>query len=61
MKEALAEVGICRLEEGLLNKLRFADNTAIIVKTQEELQDMVNKMVSTARKYGMEINIDNNK
>ena len=31
---------------------------AIIVKTQEELQDMVNRLVDTGRKYGMEINTD---
>ena len=29
---------------------------AIIAKTQEELQDMVNRLVDTGRKYGMEIN-----
>jgi hypothetical protein len=31
---------------------------AIIAKTQEELQDMLNRLVDTGRKYGMEINID---
>ena len=31
---------------------------AIIAETQEELQDMVNRLVDTRRKYGMEINID---
>ena len=36
----------------------FADDTAIITKTQEELQDMVNRLVDTGKKYGMEINID---
>ena len=34
------------------------DDTAIIAKTQEELQDMVNRLVDTGRKYGKEINID---
>ena len=29
-----------------------------IAKTQEELQDMVNRLVDTGRKYGLEINID---
>ena len=38
--------------------VRFADDTAIIAKTQEELQYMVNRLVDTGRKYGMEINID---
>ena len=41
----------------LLNKVRFADDTANIAKTQE-LQDMVKRLVDTGRKYGMEINID---
>ena len=42
----------------IINKVRFADDTAIIAKIQEELQDMVNRLVNTGRKYGMEINID---
>ena len=39
----------------IINKVRFV---AIIAKTQEELQDMVNRLVDTGRKYGIEINID---
>ena len=54
----LAEVEDFKIGESIINKVRFADNTAIIVKTQEELQDMVNRLVATGRKYGMEINID---
>ena len=37
---------------------RFADDTAIIGKTQEDLLDMVNRLVDTGRKYGIEIIID---
>ena len=36
----------------------FANDTAIIAKTQEELKDMVNRLVDTGRKCAMEINID---
>jgi Reverse transcriptase (RNA-dependent DNA polymerase). len=36
----------------------YLDDTAIIAKTQEELQVTVNRLVDTARKCGMEINID---
>ena len=43
---------------GGINKVRFADDTAIIAKSQEELQDIVNRLVDTGRKYSMEINID---
>ena len=49
---------VCRKFGQVINKARFADDSAIIAKTQEELQDMVNKLVDTGRKYGMEISID---
>ena len=34
------------------------DDTAIIAKTHEEIHDVVNRLVDTGRKYGMDINID---
>ena len=58
MNEVLAKVEISRLEEALCYNNRSEDDTAIIAKTQEELQDMVNWLVDTGRKYGMEINTD---
>ena len=58
MKEELVEVGDFKIGGRVINKVRFVDDTAIIAKTQEELQDMVNRLVDTRRKYGMEINID---
>ena len=36
----------------------ISDDTAIAAKTQEEIQDMVNRLVDTGRKYGKEINIE---
>ena len=59
MKEALAEVRDFEIGGGIINKVRFADDTAIIAKTQEEPQDMVNRLVDDGRMYGMEINIEN--
>ena len=58
MKESLSEVGYLKIGGRIINKVRFADNTANIAKTQEELQDMVNRPVDTGRNYDMEINID---
>ena len=55
--EPLAEVGHFKIG-GRVIKVRFEDDTAIIAQTQEELQDMVNRLVATGRKYGMEINIE---
>jgi Reverse transcriptase (RNA-dependent DNA polymerase). len=58
MKETLAEVGHFKIGGRIINKVRFADDAALIAKTQEELQDMVNRLVDTGREYDMEINID---
>ena len=38
--------------------MRFADDTAIIAKTQGELQDVVRRLVDNEGKCGMEINTD---
>ena len=38
MKEALAEVGDLKIGRGIINKLRFAEDIAIIATTQEELK-----------------------
>ena len=48
MKEALTEVGDFKIGGRIIN-VRFADDTAIIAKTQEELQDMMNRLVDTGR------------
>ena len=56
--EALIEVRDFKIRGRIIDKVRFANDIAIIAKTQEELQDMVNNLVDTGRKYGMEINID---
>ena len=56
--QRLTEVGDFKIGGKIINKVRFVDDTAIKAKTQEELQDMVNRLVNTGRKYGMEINID---
>ena len=46
MKEALAEVGDFKIGGRIINKVRFADDTAITAETQEELQDMVNSWLT---------------
>ena len=58
MKEELRQVGSFKIEGRVIDKVRFADNKAIIAKTREKLQDMVNRLVDTGWKYDMKINID---
>ena len=47
---ALAQVGDFKIGGRIINKVRFVDDTAIVAKTQEELQDIVNRLVDTGRK-----------
>jgi hypothetical protein len=44
MKEALAEVEDFKIGGRTINKIRFADDMAIIAKTQEKLQDIVKRL-----------------
>jgi Reverse transcriptase (RNA-dependent DNA polymerase). len=59
MKDALDEVGDFKIGGRIINKVKFVDDTAIIAETQEELQDVLRRMVNTGRMYSKEINIDN--
>ena len=54
IKEAIAEVKDFKIWGKIIN-LRFLGDVAIIGKIQEELQNMVNRLVDTEKKYGMEI------
>ena len=57
-EKSLTEGGDFKIGTRSIIKARFVYDIAIIAKTQEELQDMLNRLVDTKRKYGMEINID---
>ena len=57
IKETLNEIGDFKIGGRIIN-VRFADDTAIIAKTQEDVQVMVDRLVVTGRKYSMEIIID---
>ena len=39
-----------KIGERAINKVRFADDTTIIAKTQEKLQDMANRLDDAGRK-----------
>ena len=54
MKEALVELGGFKIGGISINKVRFANDTAIKAKTQKELQDMFD----IERKNDMKINIE---
>jgi Reverse transcriptase (RNA-dependent DNA polymerase). len=58
MMEVLVEMGNFNIGSNIISKVRFKDDTAIIAKTHVELQNMVNRLVDTGRKYGIQINVD---
>ena len=49
MREALAELGDFKAGGRIINKVRYADDTVIIAKTREELQDMANRWLALER------------
>ena len=57
MKETLSEVGDFKIGGRIINKVRFEDDSAIIAKPREEIQEMINRFADTERKYRMETNI----
>jgi hypothetical protein len=61
MKEALAEVGDFKIGGFIIIKTRFADDTAIIAKTQEELQDIENRLVALERSMVWNSTLTNHK
>ena len=46
MKQALAEVGDFKTGGRVINKVRFANDTAIIAKTQEELMRVSRSIIA---------------
>ena len=54
----MPEVRSFKIGGRICSKVRFVDDTAINAKSQEGLQNMVNRLVDTGKKYGMKINID---
>jgi hypothetical protein len=53
----MKEIGDLKIVEELIIRSDLRMIRLIIAKTQEELQDMVNRLVDTGKKYDMEINI----
>ena len=51
MKETLAEIEDFKIAWKIIIKVISADDTAIIAKIKEELQDMVQRLVEYGRKY----------
>ena len=46
------EVGNFKIGGKVINKARLLDNGAITDQTKEELQNTINSLVGTGRKYG---------
>ena len=47
MKEALTQIGDFKIRGRIINNVTLEDDTAIWVKTQEDLQNMVKRFIVT--------------
>ena len=46
-----------KIREVNINNLRYADNIVLIAKSESDLQNILNKVVSENKKIGLQINI----
>ena len=62
MQHALAETeaGV-KISGEVVNNLRFADDIDLIAETEEQLQELKNRVNTTSARYGLLINKQNNK
>ena len=60
-KEALKGCGNFKIGGRLINTIKYADDLVVLAKNQKQLQLMMNKLVETGKKYGMEINTEKSK
>ena len=44
-----------------INNLRYADNTTLITKTEEELKNLLMKVKEESEKFGLKVNVQNAK
>ena len=56
--EALEGLGTFKIGGRVIKNVKFADDLDLIARSQEELQEMMNRLVDTGRRYDMEINGD---
>jgi hypothetical protein len=54
------EAGI-KLNGGLVNNLRFADDIGLLTRSEQELQDITTKIDETSRRFGLMINAEKTK
>ena len=50
-----------KLNGGLVNNLRFADDIGLLTRSEQELQDITTKIDETSRRFGLMINAEKTK
>ena len=61
IEEAVGNMGSFKIGGRKISTIKYADDLALITKTEEELQEMMTSLVETGRRYGMEINVNKSK
>ena len=50
-----------RLQEEIINNLRYADNTTLMAKSKEEIESLLMKVKEESEKVGLKLNIQKTK
>ena len=58
LDEAQAEIKVARIN---INNLRYADDTTLMAKSEEELKNLLIKVKEESEKVGLELNIQKTK
>jgi len=53
-------IGI-RIEGKIINKIRYADDKAVVASSQKVLQQLMNRLNAVMKQYGMKINVKKTK
>ena len=60
-KEALDGLGDCNIGGQFIQTVKYADDFVLMTKEETLLQGMIDKLIETGRKYGMEMNVEKRK
>ena len=60
-KEALEGFGDFKIGGQIIHTVKYADDLVLLAKELKVLQDVIDKLTETGRRYGMEVNVEKTK
>jgi hypothetical protein len=60
-KEALEGLGDFKIGGQIIHTVKYAYGLVLLAKEEKVLQDMIDKLIETGRRYGMKMNVEKTK